>query len=261
MSIIENKVNQNQSKKVALITGASRGIGREIALTLGKTGDYKIIVNYLSSVESANKVVDEIKSSGSEAIAIQANVSEKDEIQKLVNESINAFGKIDVLVNNAGITRDNLLIRMTKSEWTDVLKTNLEGVIVLTEAVLTHMTSQKSGKIINITSTVGVHGNAGQANYAAAKSALISYTKIKARELMPFIRVNAIAPGLVKTDMTSKFDLGKLSETKLGRAADPKDIAECTLWLAGSGGDYVTGQIIEIDGGLFLWSNVEALAH
>jgi 3-oxoacyl-[acyl-carrier protein] reductase len=246
-------------EKVVVVTGGSRGIGREMCLTFGKAG-YKVVVNYLSSAASAEEVVKQIQASGSQAIAVQADVSGEEGSNKLLAETQNHFGRIDVLVNNAGITRDNLLIRMSEQEWHDVIQTNLLAVMKLSEAVLPIMQKQGSGKIINVTSTVGVHGNAGQANYAAAKSALISYTKIKARELMPIIQVNAIAPGLVKTDMTAKFDLEKLAQTKLGRAAEPKDIAECALWLAAPSGNYVTGQVIEIDGGLFLWSDVEALA-
>lgn len=246
-------------KRTALVTGSSRGIGREIALTLGKNA-YQVVVNYLSSKAAAQEVVNEIKSSGGEAIAIQADVSKLDDIQRLLDESQKQFGGLDVLVNNAGITRDNLLIRMSEAEWKEVIQTNLTGIIHLTEQAIPLLLKGEKGRIINITSTVGVHGNAGQANYSAAKSALISYTRIKAREHMPNIQVNAIAPGLVKTDMTSKFDLAKLTDTKLGRAASPRDIAECVLWLAGEGGNYVTGQTIEIDGGLFLWADVEALA-
>ncbi|HEY9886606.1 MAG TPA: 3-oxoacyl-ACP reductase family protein [Vampirovibrionales bacterium] len=246
--------------KTALVTGSSRGIGRQIALSLAKEG-YSVVVNYVSSESAATEVVKEIEALGSKAIAVQANVSVKDDLKKLVEETKKAFGTIDVLVNNAGITRDNLLIRMSKDEWEAVIQTNLLAVIDLTEMVLPIMKEQGSGKIINLTSTVGVHGNAGQANYAAAKAALISYTKNMARELMPKIQVNAIAPGLVKTDMTAGFELEKLAETKLGRAASPEDIANCALWLAKPSGNYVTGQTFEIDGGLFLWSDVEALAH
>lgn len=248
------------SKKTALVTGSSRGIGKEVALTLAKQG-YNVVINYVSSEESANKVVDEVKALGADAIAVKANVSNKEDLQKLIDGSKKAFSTIDVVVNNAGITRDNLLIRMTEEEWTAVLNTNFAAIVNFTEMLIPIMQEQSKGKIINLTSTVGVHGNAGQSNYAAAKSALISFTKIKARELMPNIQVNAIAPGLVKTDMTAKFDLEKLSQTKLGRAANPSDIAQCALWLAEPSGDYVTGQTIEIDGGLFLWSDVEALAN
>lgn len=244
--------------KVALVTGASRGIGREIALTLGKAG-YTVIVNYVSNQTAADEVVELIKKSNGQAIAHKANISNREQTSQMVSAVLEQFSSIDVLVNNAGITRDNLLIRMSDEEWKDVIDTNLLGVVHLSNLALESMKPNKRGKIINIASTVGVHGNAGQVNYATAKSALISYTKIMARELMPFIQVNAIAPGLVKTDMTAKFDLEKLAQTKLGRAALPQDIASCVLWLAEQSGDYVTGQTIEIDGGLFLCASVEEL--
>lgn len=244
--------------KTALVTGASRGIGKEIALTLGKNG-YNVVVNYNSSAAPAEALVQEIKACGSDAIAIQADVSKSDEIKKLVDESIKTFGKLDLLVNNAGITRDNLLVLMKESQWNEVIQTNLLGVVEITQLVCEQMEQQGSGKIINIASVVGVHGNAGQANYSTAKAGVVSLTKIKARKLMPKIQVNCIAPGLVETDMTKDFELKNLGETKLGRAGKPTDIADCVLWLANSG-DYVTGQVIEIDGGLSLYSNVKELA-
>ncbi len=247
-------------KKVAIVTGGSRGIGREICLFLA-AGGFEVIVNFLSNSKAADEVVALIKERGGNAIAVGADVSTDDGADKLLNAAKENFGGIDLLVNNAGITRDNLLVRMSDTEWNEVLQTNLAAIINLSEKAIELFKERGGGKIINITSTVGVHGNAGQANYAAAKSALISYTKIKARELMPTIQVNAIAPGLVRTDMTAKFELDKLADTKLGRAALPSDIAACAQWLASSGGDYVTGQVIEIDGGLFLWSDVEALAR
>lgn len=242
-------------QKIALITGGSRGIGREICLTLAEAG-YKVIINYLSNAKAAEQTLAECKGNG---LIIQADVSTTEGINKLVSEVQTQFGSLDVLVNNAGITRDNLLIRMSQKEWNEVIQTNFLAIMELTEAILPIMQKQGFGKVVNISSTVGVHGNAGQTNYAAAKAALLSYTKIKARELMPQIQVNAIAPGLVQTDMTAKFDLAKLSETKLGRSAQPADIAACVKWLAEASGNYITGQIIEIDGGLFLWSDVEAL--
>ncbi|MDX1919299.1 MAG: 3-oxoacyl-ACP reductase family protein [Candidatus Caenarcaniphilales bacterium] len=244
--------------KVALVTGASRGIGKEIALTLGKAG-YTVVVNYVSNQTSAEEVVASIKGAGGQAISYKANIADGGRTSQMVKEVLAQFSSIDLLVNNAGITRDNLLIRMSEQEWKEVIDTNFLGVIHLSNLALESMKTRQKGKIINIASTVGVHGNAGQANYSAAKSALISYTKIMARELMPFIQVNAIAPGLVKTDMTAKFDLEKLAQTKLGRAALPQDIASCALWLAEASGDYVTGQTIEIDGGLFLCGSVEEL--
>jgi 3-oxoacyl-[acyl-carrier protein] reductase len=246
-------------QKVAIVTGSSRGIGKEIALKLSAEG-FAIVINYLSNKTAAEEVAKQIEKSDGKALIIKADISSKDESKNLVEQTIKNFGRIDVLVNNAGITRDNLLIRMTLEEWQAVLQTNFTGIMNLTELVIDIMEKQDSGKIINLSSTVGVHGNAGQANYATAKSALLSYTKIKARELMPKIQVNAIAPGLVQTDMTAKFDLEKLSKTKLGRAASPSDIAECVVWLVKPSGNYITGQIIEIDGGLFLWADIEALA-
>jgi 3-oxoacyl-[acyl-carrier protein] reductase len=245
--------------KVALVTGASRGIGKEVALNLADDG-FKVVVNYVSNQAAADEVVTAIKAKGGEAIAIKADISSFNESEKMIEDTVKAFGGLDVLVNNAGITRDNLLIRMSEDEWNAVLNTNYAGIVRLTEKALEYISKSPNGRVINLTSTVGVHGNAGQANYAAAKSALISYTKIKARELMPKVRVNAIAPGLVKTDMTSKFNLEQLSETKLGRPAFPIDIALCVKWLAGPGGGYITGQVFEIDGGLFLFSDVESLA-
>ncbi len=246
-------------QKVAIVTGSSRGIGKEIALKLSAEG-FAIVINYLSNKSAAEEVLGQIEKLSGKALIIKADISSKDESENLVEQTMKTFGRIDVLVNNAGITRDNLLVRMTLEEWQAVLQTNFTGIMNLTELVIDIMQKQDSGKIINLSSTVGVHGNAGQANYATAKSALLSYTKIKARELMPKIQVNAIAPGLVQTDMTAKFDLEKLSKTKLGRAASPSDIAECVVWLVKPSGNYITGQIIEIDGGLFLWADIEALA-
>ncbi len=246
-------------QKVAIVTGSSRGIGKEIALKLSAEG-FAIVINYLSNKTAAEEVAKQIENAGGKTLIIKADISSKDESENLVEQTIKTFGRIDVLVNNAGITRDNLLIRMSLEEWQAVLQTNFTGIMNLTELVIDIMQRQETGKIINLSSTVGVHGNAGQANYATAKSALLSYTKIKARELMPKIQVNAIAPGLVQTDMTANFDLEKLSKTKLGRAASPSDIAECVVWLVKPSGNYITGQIIEIDGGLFLWADIEALA-
>lgn len=245
-------------QKVAIVTGSSRGIGKEIALKLSAEG-FAIVINYLSNKTAAEEVAKQIENAGGKALIIKADISSKSESENLVEQTIKNFGRIDVLVNNAGITRDNLLIRMSLEEWQAVLQTNFTGIMNLTELVIEIMQRQETGKIINLSSTVGVHGNAGQANYATAKSALLSYTKIKARELMPKIQVNAIAPGLVQTDMTANFDLEKLSKTKLGRAASPSDIAECVVWLVKPSGNYITGQIIEIDGGLFLWADIEAL--
>lgn len=244
--------------KTALVTGGSRGIGRAIASTLGQAG-YQVAINYLANEKAAQEVVQTVEGSGGKAITVQADVSDPAQLKRLVMETEQQLGAIDLLVNNAGITRDNLLIRMSAEEWRQVLQTNLLSVIELSELVAEGMCQRGHGQIINISSVVGVHGNAGQANYATAKAGLLSFTKIMARELMPKVQVNSIAPGLVATDMTAKFDLSALSDSRLGRAAQPQDVADCVRWLAEQG-QYVTGQIIEIDGGLSLWSEVRDLA-
>jgi len=243
--------------KTALITGSSRGIGKAIALSLAKVG-YQIVVNYANNEQAAGEVVRQIMDSGSQAIAVQADVSKAEHRTRLLQEAKNKFGSINVLVNNAGITRDNLLIRMTEQQWSQVIQTNLLSVIELTELVIPEMPA--GSHIVNISSVVGVHGNAGQSNYSTAKAALLSYSKIKARELMPKIKVNCIAPGLVATDMTARFDTSQLSNTKLQRPAQPEDIASAVRFLA-EDGSYVTGQILEIDNGLSLWSDIYALAN
>lgn len=242
--------------KVALVTGASRGIGKAIALKLASQG-YNIVINYNSNSAAADEVALQIKELGVEAITVQADISSEADQDKLINATVEKFGQLNVLVNNAGITRDNLLIRMKLEEWQAVLQTNLLSVINLSEKAISQMQKQDgTGKIVNISSVVGVHGNAGQANYASAKAGVISYTKSMARHLMPKIQVNCIAPGLVATDMTSGFDLSKLSDSPLGRPAKPEDIANGVSYLVSA--DYTTGQVLEIDGGLSLWSDVQA---
>ncbi|MEI2401038.1 3-oxoacyl-ACP reductase family protein, partial [Paenibacillus phytohabitans] len=191
--------------KVALVTGASRGIGRTIAIELAKAGA-KVAVNYSGSEQKANEVVDEIKALGQEAFAIQANVSDADSVTNMVKEVISTFGSLDILVNNAGITRDNLLMRMKEEEWDDVININLKGVFLCTKAVTRQMMKQRSGKIINIASIVGVSGNPGQANYVAAKAGVIGLTKTTAKELASRnINVNAVAPGFITTEMTDQL--------------------------------------------------------
>ncbi len=195
----------NLEGKVALVTGASRGIGREIALEFASEG-CNVAVNYAGSEAKANEVVDEIKSIGREAFAIQCNVADAESVQAMIKETITHFGAIDILVNNAGITKDNLLMRMKENEWDDVININLKGVFLCTKAVTRQMMKQRSGRIINISSIVGVSGNPGQANYVAAKSGVIGLTKTTARELAPRgITVNAIAPGFISTDMTDQL--------------------------------------------------------
>ncbi|TYS91107.1 3-oxoacyl-[acyl-carrier-protein] reductase [Rossellomorea aquimaris] len=246
----------NLEGKVALVTGASRGIGREIALELAREG-CNIAVNYSGSEAKANEVVDEIKGLGREAIAVQCNVSDSDAVQAMVKETIGQFGSVDILVNNAGITRDNLLMRMKEAEWDDVININLKGVFLCTKAVTRQMMKQRSGRIINISSIVGVSGNPGQANYVAAKSGVIGLTKTTARELAPRgITVNAIAPGFISTDMTDQLpeDVRNemLKQIPLSRFGGPQDIAKVVTFVASESASYMTGQTLHIDGGMVM---------
>ncbi|WP_223700265.1 3-oxoacyl-[acyl-carrier-protein] reductase [Sutcliffiella deserti] len=242
--------------KTAVITGASRGIGRAIALELAEQGA-NIVVNYSGSEAKAHEVVEAIKGIGGDAIAFQANVANMDEVQALIKESITRFGTIDILVNNAGITRDNLLMRMKEEEWDDVININLKGVFNATKAVTRQMMKQRSGRIINIASIVGVSGNPGQANYVAAKAGVIGLTKTTARELATrHITANAIAPGFITTDMTEKLSeevkTEMLKQIPLARFGEAKDIASVVSFLASDKSSYITGQTIHVDGGMVM---------
>lgn len=241
---------------VALVTGASRGIGREIALELAREGA-SVAVNYAGSEAKALEVVDEIKALGQDAFAIQADVSNSESVNDMVKGTIERFGKLDILVNNAGITKDNLLMRMKESEWDDVININLKGVFLCTKAVTRQMMKQRKGRIINISSIVGVSGNPGQANYVAAKSGVIGLTKTSAKELSSRgITVNAIAPGFITTDMTDKLNedvkTEMLKQIPLGRFGDPKDIARTVIFLASEDSAYMTGQTLHVDGGMVM---------
>lgn len=242
--------------KMALVTGASRGIGREIALELAREGA-SVAVNYAGSEAKALEVVDEIKAMGREAFAIQADVSNSESVTDMAKETIERFGKIDILVNNAGITKDNLLMRMKESEWDDVININLKGVFLCTKAVTRQMMKQRSGRIINISSIVGVSGNPGQANYVAAKSGVIGLTKTSAKELSSRgITVNAVAPGFITTDMTDKLNedvkTEMLKQIPLARFGEPKDIARTVIFLASEDSAYMTGQTLHVDGGMVM---------
>lgn len=240
--------------KAVLITGASRGIGREIALTFAEN-KAKVVVNYSGSEEKAQAVVDEIIASGGEAIKIKADVSDESEVKAMIKETVKTFGRLDVLINNAGITRDNLLMRMSEADFDDVININLKGVFLCTKAVTRQMMKQKSGRIINISSVVGISGNPGQANYVSAKAGVIGLTKSNAKELASRnILVNAVAPGFIATDMTDEltdeqkeqiYDLIPLK--KLG---SPKNVADAALFLASDHADYITGQTLQVDGGM-----------
>lgn len=242
--------------KAALVTGASRGIGREIALGLAKQGA-DIAVNYSGSETRANEVVDEIKAMGRNAFAVQCDVSDSESVANMVKETIEKFGKLDILVNNAGITKDNLIMRMKEDEWDDVININLKGVFLCTKAVTRQMMKQRSGRIINISSIVGVSGNPGQANYVAAKSGVIGLTKTSAKELASRgITVNAIAPGFITTDMTDKLNEEvkdqMLKQIPLARFGDPADIANVAVFLASEDSRYMTGQTLHVDGGMVM---------
>ena len=240
------------SEKLALVTGASRGIGKACALELAKAG-YDIIINYVGNAEAAEKTVQEIKALGVDAAAYKFDVSNKEEVDKSIAEIVEKYGRIDVLVNNAGITRDGLFMRMSDENWNAVINTNLSSAFFVSQPVVKIMMKQRSGAIVNMASVVGVSGNAGQANYSAAKAGLIGLTKTLAKELgSRGIRVNAVAPGFINTDMTKDLDTSKFTDfIPLKRLGEPEDIAKAVKFLAVDA-DYVTGQVLEVDGGLII---------
>ncbi|GAB6138438.1 3-oxoacyl-[acyl-carrier-protein] reductase [Halanaerobaculum tunisiense] len=242
--------------KIALITGSSRGIGKQIALKLASEGA-KIVVNYPveSEADSAAQVVAEIEEQGSEAKAIKADVTEMEEVKEMVKEIKQEFGQLDILVNNAGITKDTLLMRMKEQDWDDVLEVNLKGAFNTTKAVTRLMMKQRSGSIINISSVVGLRGNAGQANYSASKAGLIGLTKSTARELAKRnVTVNAVAPGFIETAMTDELSEevveNTIDEIPLADLGQPEDVADTVLFLASEAADYITGEVIRVDGGM-----------
>ncbi|TMN23545.1 3-oxoacyl-[acyl-carrier-protein] reductase [Lentibacillus cibarius] len=242
--------------KNALVTGASRGIGRAIALELARQGA-NVAVNYAGSEDKAHAVVEEVKQFGVQSIKVQANVADEKETKAMVKEVVNQFGGLDILVNNAGINRDNLLMRMKEDEFDQVIETNLKGVFQCTKAVSRQMMKQKGGRIINVSSVVGVSGNAGQANYTAAKAGVIGLTKSTAKEFASRnILVNAVAPGFISTDMTDALTdeqkEGMLSLIPLEKLGEPEDVARVVRFLASEDANYITGQTIHIDGGMVM---------
>lgn len=240
----------------ALVTGASRGIGRSIALQLAEEG-YNVAVNYAGSKEKAEAVVEEIKAKGVDSFAIQANVADADEVKAMIKEVVSQFGSLDVLVNNAGITRDNLLMRMKEQEWDDVIDTNLKGVFNCIQKATPQMLRQRSGAIINLSSVVGAVGNPGQANYVATKAGVIGLTKSAARELASRgITVNAVAPGFIVSDMTDalsdELKEQMLTQIPLARFGQDTDIANTVAFLASDKAKYITGQTIHVNGGMYM---------
>ena len=240
-----------QQNKIALVTGGSRGIGRACALELAACG-YDVVINYAGNTEAAQKTVEDIKALNVNAEAFKFDISNQAEVDENIAKIIEKYGRIDVLVNNAGITRDDLFLRMTEEKWSAVINTNLNSAFYVSKPVVKLMMKQRSGAIVNMSSVVGVYGNAGQANYAAAKAGLIGFTKSLAKELgSRNIRVNAVAPGFIATDMTK--DLPNTDEMlkliSLKRLGEAKDIAKAVKFLAVDS-EYVTGQVFEVDGGL-----------
>ena len=242
-----------QGKK-ALVTGASRGIGRAIALKYAQEGA-EVAFTYLSNAEKAKALEEELKREGIKAVGYRSDASRYDAAEELINQVTAEFGGIDILVNNAGITRDGLLMRMSEQQWDEVIDTNLKSVFNLTKAAVRVFMKQRSGSIINITSVVGISGNAGQANYAASKAGAIGFTKSVALELgSRNIRCNALAPGFIETEMTAELDPKTVESWKenipLRRGGKPEEVADCAVFLGSDLSAYVTGQVLQVDGGM-----------
>lgn len=243
------------SGKTALVTGASRGIGATVALELSACGA-TVAVNYYPGMdESAQALVAQIESAGGRAIAIAADVTVTDQVNAMVGTMMSELGSIDILVNNAGITRDGLLVRMSDEDWNAVISTNLTGVFLVTRAAAKHMMKARTGSIVNVASVVGLGGNAGQANYSAAKAGVIGLTKTTARELASRgVRANAVAPGFIDTEMTARLPEAvresARAEIAMGRFGSPQDVARAIAFLASDDAGYITGQVLAIDGGM-----------
>jgi 3-oxoacyl-[acyl-carrier protein] reductase len=246
----------NLQGRVAVVTGASRGLGRAIALELARRGA-KVVVNYAKDADGAQSVVSAIREAGGEAQAVQADVSDFKAAEGLIKATVEAYGALDILVNNAGTTRDTLIMMMSEADWDTVLQTNLKSAFNCSRAAVRTMMRKRYGRIINMTSVVGIAGNAGQTNYAASKAGLIGFTKALAREVAPRnITVNAIAPGFVPTaltnDLPAELKEASLKTIPLGRWGTPEEVAYATAFLASDEAAYITGQVLSVDGGMVM---------
>jgi 3-oxoacyl-[acyl-carrier protein] reductase len=240
------------SGKVAIVTGSSRGIGKAIALKLADAGASVVVTGH---IEDAEPVAKEIRAKGRQSLAVRASVTSAADIEKLVEATLSTFGRVDILVNNAGITRDQLVLKMSEDDWDAVLDTNLKSVFLCTRAVLRPMLKQRWGRIINISSVIGLIGNPGQANYAASKAGIIGFTRTIAKEVgSRGITANVIAPGFIETRMTQAMNQAQRQELMkripLGSLGTPEDVAEAAAFLASDGARYITGQVLGVDGGM-----------
>ncbi len=243
------------ANKVALVTGSARGIGRAIALKLAEAGANVAVNDIASAAEALEGVVKEIELLRRQSMAVTADVSSSEDVTKMVEAVVNKFGRIDILINNAGVTRDGLVMRMSDEDWNTVLNIDLKSAFLCTRAVLRNMLKQRWGRIVSIASIVGIHGNAGQANYAAAKAGVIAFTKSVAKEVASRgITVNAIAPGYIDTKMTQNLDEKQsqelLKRVPTGYAGTPRDVAEAVAFLASEEARYITAQVLGVDGGM-----------
>ena len=245
-----------EDNKTVFVTGGSRGIGKEVALKFAENG-YNVVINYVSSKTNVEELKSEFESKGVKTLIMQADVTDKEAIDEVVKKAIEEFGSIDILVNNAGITRDNLLMRMSEEEFDKVIEINLKGTYIVTKAVTKYMMKKRKGSIINLSSVVGVAGNAGQCNYSASKAGIIGFTKSVAKELASRnIRSNAVAPGFIETDMTAVLsDEVKESihnQIPLKRMGTAKEVANLIYFLGSEESSYITGQVINVDGGMVM---------